>query len=154
MKYFAAISLIFLACCYGDKAPSKIVAGAVNSLLPPGEVQKKVTLIENMIRNSSNKDREVVPTAANDRLKKQAEKDVETAKKQKELEAAKKSLSDSKNRISSNLKKASENEKTRIKESSLSPLSSSSSSSASTLSSSTSTSSSSVFTKFDKDGNR
>ena len=140
MRFIAAILIIFLSCCYGDKAPSKIVAGAVNSLLPPGEVQKKVIIIENMIRNSSNKnkDREVVQTA-NDRLKKQAEKDVEIAKRQKELEAAKKSLEDSKNRISSNLKKVSENEKKGIRVSSMSP---------------TPISSSSVFTKFDKDGKR
>lgn len=140
MKLFATISIIFLSYCYGDKAPSKIVAGAVNSLLPPGEVQKKVLIIENMIRNSNNKgeDRELVQTT-NDRLKKKAEKDIEIARKQKELEVAKKNLEDSKNRISLNLKKVSENENTRTKLSSMSQPPSSSSS---------------VFTKFDKDGKR
>lgn len=140
MKLFAAITIILLSCCYGDKAPSKIVAGAVNSLLPPGEVQKKVLIIENMIRNSSNKDgdRELVQTTK-DRLNKKAEKDIENARKQKELEVAKKSLEDSKNRISLNHKKVSENGITMTKLSSMSQPPSSSSS---------------VFTKFDKDGKR
>ena len=137
MRVFAAILLVFLSCCYADKAPSKIVAGAVSSLPThtQGEVQKKVGIIESIIRNNKNKDSKTVQTA-NDRLKQQAAKDV-TARKESEAAAKKKSIDDSKNKMSSNLKKETDNAKSKIKNSSLSP-----------------PSSSSVFTKFDRDGKR
>ena len=141
MRVFASILLVFLSFCYGgkgDKAPSKIVAGAVSSIPThtPGEVQRKVGIIESIIRNNKNKDSKTVQTA-NDRLKQQAAKD-ETARKESEAAAKKKSIEDSKNKISSNVKKETDNAKSKIKNSSLSP----------------SSSSSSVFTKFDKDGKR
>ena len=139
MRVYASILLVFLSFCYGgkgDKAPSKIVAGAVSSLPPhtQGEVQKKVGIIESIIRNNKNKDSKTVQTA-NDRLKQQAAKD-ETARKESEAAAKKKSIDDSKNKINSNLKKESDDAKSKIKNFSLSPPSSS------------------VFTKFDKDGKR